>query len=90
MKTNNKMWMKTNNKMWFHGEKMNNVSIVEKILCFLTPKYDYVVCSIEELKDIDELLLDELLLIGAWIKDEPKFNFWWVGVERFYFYFFQF
>ena len=52
--------METSNKMWFHGEKMNDVTIVEKTLRSLTPKYDYVVCSIEESKDIDELSLDEL------------------------------
>lgn len=28
---------------------------VEKILCFLASKYDYVVCSIEEFKDINKL-----------------------------------
>ncbi|KAL5583020.1 hypothetical protein UlMin_015462 [Ulmus minor] len=48
------------NKMQFHGEKMDDVTIVEKILRSLSPKYDYVVCSIEESKDIDELSLDEL------------------------------
>ncbi|XP_015158900.1 uncharacterized protein [Solanum tuberosum] len=52
--------MEISNKMRFHGEKMNDVIIVEKILRSLTPKYDYVVCSIEESKDIDELSLDEL------------------------------
>ena len=51
--------METSNKMRFHGENMKNVTIVEKILLSLTPKYDYVVCSIEESKDIDELSLDE-------------------------------
>jgi len=44
----------------FHGEKMDDGVIVEKIRCSLTPKYDYVVCSIEESKDIDTLSLDEL------------------------------
>ncbi|RVW68877.1 hypothetical protein CK203_064660 [Vitis vinifera] len=39
---------------------MEDVTIVEKILCSLTPKFDYVVCSIEELKDIDAFSLDEL------------------------------
>ncbi|KAH7561289.1 hypothetical protein JRO89_XS10G0206500 [Xanthoceras sorbifolium] len=48
------------NKMRFHGEQMNDVAIVEKILISLAPKYDYVVCSIEESKDIDVLSLDEL------------------------------
>ncbi|KAL5756364.1 hypothetical protein ACOSQ2_021110 [Xanthoceras sorbifolium] len=48
------------NRMRFHGEQMNDVVIIEKILCSLAPKYDYVVCSIEESKDIDALSLDEL------------------------------
>ncbi|KAH0737668.1 hypothetical protein KY290_036373 [Solanum tuberosum] len=52
--------MEISNKMRFHGEKMNDVIIVDKILRSLTPKYDYVICSTEESKDIDELSLDEL------------------------------
>ncbi|KAA8536359.1 hypothetical protein F0562_028837 [Nyssa sinensis] len=48
------------NKMRFHGEKMEDVAIVEKILHLLAQKYDYVVCSIVGSKDIDELSLDEL------------------------------
>nr|XP_010317112.1 uncharacterized protein LOC101265058 [Solanum lycopersicum] len=52
--------MEISNKMRFHEEKMNNITIVEKILRSLMLKYDYVVCSIEESKDIDELSLDEL------------------------------
>ncbi|XP_015165288.1 uncharacterized protein [Solanum tuberosum] len=52
--------MEISNKMQFHGEKMNDVTIIGRILCSLTPKYDYVVCSIEESKDIDALSLDEL------------------------------
>ncbi|XP_022883365.1 uncharacterized protein LOC111400168 [Olea europaea var. sylvestris] len=47
------------NKMRFHGEKMEDVAIVEKILRSLTPKFDYVACSIEEYKDIDAMSLDE-------------------------------
>ncbi|KAH0678451.1 hypothetical protein KY284_019536 [Solanum tuberosum] len=46
--------MEISNKMRFHGEKMTDVTIVEKILRSLTPKYDCVVCSIEESKDIEE------------------------------------
>ena len=37
------------NNMRFHGEEMTDTTIVEKILCSLTPKFDYVVCSIEEI-----------------------------------------
>lgn len=46
------------NKMRFHGESMADVVIVEKILRSLAPKYNYVVCSIEESKDIDKLSVD--------------------------------
>ncbi|XP_047267680.1 uncharacterized protein LOC124898100 [Capsicum annuum] len=64
--------MEISNKIRFHGEKMNDVTIVEKILRSLTPKYDYVVCSIEESKDIDELLLDELQI--SLLVHEQKMN----------------
>lgn len=39
---------------------MQDVVIVEKILRSLTEKYNYVVCSIEESKDIDKMSIDEL------------------------------
>ena len=45
---------------------------MEKILCSLTLKYDYVVCSIEESKDIDELSLDELQ--SSLLVNEQKMN----------------
>jgi hypothetical protein len=48
------------NKMRIHGEQMNNVVVIEKILRSMTPKFDYVVCSIEESNDIDILSIDEL------------------------------
>ena len=48
------------NKMRIHGEKMQDITIVEKILRSMTPKFNFVVCSIEESKDIDELSIDEL------------------------------
>ncbi|XP_050886762.1 uncharacterized protein LOC127092031 [Lathyrus oleraceus] len=48
------------NKMRVHGEKMEDVKIVEKILRSMTPKFNFVVCSIEESKNIDELTFDEL------------------------------
>ena len=34
------------NKMRTYGEDMQDVKVVEKILCSLTEKYNYVVCSI--------------------------------------------
>ncbi|XP_028070425.1 uncharacterized protein LOC114272906 [Camellia sinensis] len=52
--------MTITNKMRIHGDPMQDVTIVEKILRSLTTKFDYIVCSIEESKDIDELSVDEL------------------------------
>jgi hypothetical protein len=48
------------NKMRSNGEQMKDVTIVEKILRTLTEKFNYVVVSIEESKDIDALTVDEL------------------------------
>jgi hypothetical protein len=46
--------------MRIHGERMEDVIIIEKTLRSMTPKYDYVVCSIEESNDLDTLSIDEL------------------------------
>ncbi|RVW28440.1 hypothetical protein CK203_096187 [Vitis vinifera] len=48
------------NRMKANCENKGDVAIVEKILRSMTPKFDYVVCSIEESKDIDTLTIDEL------------------------------
>lgn len=48
------------NQMHVHGEQMSDVTIVEKILRSLTDGFNYIVCSIEESKNIDELSIDEL------------------------------
>ena len=48
------------NKMRIYGEDMQDVKVVEKILCSLTEKFNYVVCFIEESKDIDALTVNEL------------------------------
>jgi hypothetical protein len=52
--------MGISNKMRFHDEKMDDTIIVKKIIHSLSSKYDYVVCSIEESKDIKAFSLDEL------------------------------
>lgn len=48
------------NKVRIHGEKMEDVVVIEKILRSMTTKYDYVVCSIKESNDLDILSIDEL------------------------------
>ncbi|XP_023519364.1 uncharacterized protein LOC111782798 [Cucurbita pepo subsp. pepo] len=52
--------MSTTNDMRNCGEDMSDVKIVDKILRSLTNKFNFVVCSIEESKDIDQLTVDEL------------------------------
>lgn len=47
-------------KMKAHGEKISETTINEKILRSMTSKFDYVVCSIEESNDLDELNIIEL------------------------------
>ena len=64
--------MLVSNKMRFHGEQMREVTIVEKILRSLTDNFNYIVCSIEESKDIDTLTIDELQ--SSLIVHEQKFH----------------
>ena len=52
--------MAITNKMRIHGEKLEDVTIAEKILRSMTVKFNFVVCSIKESKDIDTLSIDEL------------------------------
>lgn len=40
------------------GENKGNVAIVENVLRSMTPKFDYVVCSIEESTDTNTLTID--------------------------------
>ncbi|KAI5317391.1 hypothetical protein L3X38_037098 [Prunus dulcis] len=42
------------------GGTMEEVKVVEKILRSLTPKFDYVICSIKESKNVAEMRIDEL------------------------------
>lgn len=48
------------NKIRANGEKKGDIIVVEKILRSITHKFDYVVYSIEESRDIDTLTIDEL------------------------------
>ncbi|CAL8103860.1 unnamed protein product [Prunus armeniaca] len=60
------------NKMSIHGEKMEDVTIIEKILRSITTKFDYVVCSIEESNDVKKLSIDELQ--SSLLVHEQKIN----------------
>ena len=64
--------MEIANKMRCHGEQMTDVAIVEKILRSMTPEFNYVVCSIEESKNTDDLSLDELQ--SSLLVHEQKMN----------------
>jgi RNase H-fold protein (predicted Holliday junction resolvase) len=59
-------------KMRIYGEQMRDVTIVEKILRSLTDRFNYIVCLIEESKDIDVLSIDELQ--SSLIVHEQKFQ----------------
>ncbi|XP_073264776.1 uncharacterized protein [Populus alba] len=48
------------NKMRVYGEAMTDVTICEKILRSLTDKFNYIVCSIEESRNLDTITIDEL------------------------------
>ena len=39
---------------------MDQVVIIEKILRFMTSKFDYVVCLVEKSNNLDTLTIDEL------------------------------
>ena len=46
--------------MKIHGENMQQMVIIEKILKSMTSRFDYVVCSTEESNNLDTLTIDEL------------------------------
>ncbi|XP_076951596.1 uncharacterized protein LOC143625006 [Bidens hawaiensis] len=60
------------NQMRSNGEVMENVKVVEKILRTLSEKYTYVVVSIEESKNVEEITIDELQ--SSLVVHEQKFK----------------
>ncbi|KAM3219164.1 hypothetical protein P3L10_023695 [Capsicum annuum] len=48
------------NKIRIYGEELKDVIIIEKILRSMTAKFNFIVCSIEESKDVDAFCIDEL------------------------------
>ncbi|KAK7348465.1 hypothetical protein VNO80_23023 [Phaseolus coccineus] len=60
------------NKMRSNGEEMPDSKVVQKILRTLTDRFTYVVVSIEESKDTELLLIDELQ--SSLVIHEQKFK----------------
>ncbi|XP_045831391.1 uncharacterized protein LOC123922739 [Trifolium pratense] len=52
--------LKVANNMTANGEIMEQVIVVEKILRYMTEKFNYVVCSITESNDVTTMSIDEL------------------------------
>ena len=49
------------NQMRRNGEALTDARITEKILRSLDPKFDFIVVAIEESKEVDKLMVDELI-----------------------------
>ncbi|GKD45673.1 retrovirus-related pol polyprotein from transposon TNT 1-94 [Tanacetum coccineum] len=48
------------NKMKANGKQLTSGTVVAKVLRSLSPKFNYVVCSIEESNNLDTMTIDEL------------------------------
>ncbi|XP_022974781.1 uncharacterized protein LOC111473517 [Cucurbita maxima] len=59
-------------QMRTYGEKISNETIVAKVLRSLIPKFDHVVATIEEAKDLSILSVDELM--GSFQAHEARIN----------------
>ncbi|XP_073152810.1 uncharacterized protein [Henckelia pumila] len=60
------------NKMRILGDKTDDVLIVEKVLRSMTPKFNFVVCTIEEANDVSSFSIDELQ--SSLLVHEQKIN----------------
>ena len=49
------------NQLKRNGKKLENVRIIEKILRSLDPKFEHIVVTIEETKDLEEMKIEQLL-----------------------------
>lgn len=60
------------NKMRIHDHKIKDNEVVEKILRLMAPKFGYMVCSIEESNDIENMSIDKLQ--SSLLVHEQKLN----------------
>ena len=60
------------NKMKANGDLMTPGTVVAKVLRSLSPKFNYVVCSIEESNNLDTMTIDELH--GSLLVHEQRMN----------------
>ncbi|KAM1689024.1 hypothetical protein ACFX2K_036827 [Malus domestica] len=49
------------NQLKRNGEKLEDVRIMEKILCSLDPKFEHIVVTIEETKNLEEISIEQLM-----------------------------